>query len=113
MVISFGDMTADTGRGCYDRIAGLAGRHKGIEIGQGTGPYADLGKTRLEHLGDQGGGDHLNLFDGLQPHFVFVARITQRRARPERWRVKMLALRVWAASGHHGGVSNWVMEGPC
>lgn len=77
------DMAADPGRRGDDRIARLADRHEAVEIGDGARGHANLGLFRVENFGAKLGADHLDLFDGLEPHLVFVARIAERGARAD------------------------------
>ena len=62
---------------------GLVERHEAVEIGQGPRADADFGISGLEDFGGEFGADHLDFLDRLQPHFVLVAGIAERRAGAE------------------------------
>ncbi|CAI8321648.1 MAG: Uncharacterised protein [Rhodospirillaceae bacterium] len=74
-----GDVSTDRCWRDNDRVPWLTDRHEAIEVGQRARRHTDFGKPRIEDLGAELGGDDFDFFDRLQPHFVLVARVPQRR----------------------------------
>ncbi len=94
-----GDVPADLGRGNDDRVARSAGRHEGVQVGDGAGGDPKFDVFDVEDAPHEVVGQQLDLLDGLKTGLVFLSGESERWSRAETGGEQRLGPRVHDVAG--------------